>query len=283
MVETLGQYKILEPIGSGATGSVYRARDTRLGRTVAVRVLSATIAGDADRLARFLADARATLTLSHPNIAALFEIGEDQGLHFLACEFVAGQSIKSAITGHPFNPRRAIDLAMQIADALADAWAEGLVHGGLEGDHIIVTSKGHAKILDFGLARWKSGVAERATTDSSHQADIHALGLIFFEMLTGRAPVGVRTASAVKPGVPRELDAILLKALAKNPADRYQSAATLAAELRSVGAILDVRTEASEPAATGEPRRPWAILVWLAAVAGLAGIGWLVWMATRAQ
>src|SRR3989454_931427 len=128
MFETLGQYKILDRIGAGGMGDVYRARDTRLGRTVAIKVLASDVANDPDRRDRFLREARAAAALSHPNIAALYEVGEDQGQLFLAFEFVPGASLATVIGGRALNPRRAIDFAVQIADALADAHAEGIIH-----------------------------------------------------------------------------------------------------------------------------------------------------------
>src|SRR5438552_1180098 len=124
MLDHLAQYKILERIGAGGMGEVYRARDTRVGRTVAIKVLPAAVADDPERRARFLREARASASLSHPNIAALYEIGEEQGHMFLAFEFVPGETLKVAIGGRPLNARRAVDLATQIADALADAHAE---------------------------------------------------------------------------------------------------------------------------------------------------------------
>ena len=157
----LGSYDIVAPIGAGGMGEVYRARDTRLGRTVAIKVLPATVAGDGDRRERFLQEARATAALSHPNISALYEIGDENGQLYLVFEFVPGETLTAAIAGRPMNPRRALDLAIQMADAIADAHAAGIVHRDLKPDNIIVTPKGHAKILDFGLATWTSGGIER--------------------------------------------------------------------------------------------------------------------------
>src|SRR6476659_6832682 len=123
MVETLAHYKILDRIGVGGMGEVYRARDTRLGRTVAIKALPPDVADDPARRDRFMREARAAAALSHPNIAALYEIGDDQGQLFLAFEFVPGETLKAVIGGHALHPRRAIDFAVQIADALADAHA----------------------------------------------------------------------------------------------------------------------------------------------------------------
>ncbi len=319
MFETLGHYKILDRIGAGGMGEVYRARDTRLGRTVAIKVLTPEVAGDPDRRARFIQEARATAALSHPNIAALYEIGEDQDQLFLVFEYVPGETLKNVVAGRPLNPRRAIDLAVQIADALADAHAEGIVHRDIKSDNIIVTPKGNAKILDFGLATWTAGGAERdhagqaatmmntaaGTTlgtvaymspeqalgeQVDHRTDIFSLGVVMFEMLTGKLPFAGTTStalalqivqapapvpSALNRSLPAELDPIVGKAMAKSLAQRYESAVTLSAELRSVGAILDVRSDTQEAAVvTAQPARRsmggWIILLLMLAALGAA-------------
>lgn len=285
MIETLGHYRILESIGQGRMGDLYRARDTRLGRTVAIRVLAPSISGDAGRRARCLADARAAAAVSHPNIAALYEAGEDAGVPFLASEFVTGQTLKSIVAGRPLNPRRAIDFAIQVGDALADGHAADLVHGGLHSGNVIITPKGSAKILDFGLAAWTDGGAGRTDAASfDHQTDILSLGAMLFEMLLGKPPSTVRTLSAINPDLPRELDPILLKATARGKGVRYESAAALAAELRSVAAIVDARSEASRPAsiAPAKGARRSGPLGWLIALLTIGAIGWLVWIAAQA-
>ena len=197
MFESLGHYKILDRIGAGGMGEVYRARDTRLGRTVALKVLDPHVAGDPERRARFLQDARAAAALSHPNIAALYEIGEDQGQLFLVFEFVPGETLKTVIGGRPLNPRRAIDLAVQIADALADAHAEGIVHRDIKPDNIIVTPKGNAKILDFGLAAWTTGGAER-----EHAAEAVTVTVTAPGTRAGHGGVHVARAGARRAGRP---------------------------------------------------------------------------------
>jgi len=287
MLETLGQYKILDRVGAGGMGEVYRARDTRLGRTVAIKVLPADLADDPGRRERLMREAQAAAALSHPNIAALYEFGEDQGHSFLVFEFVPGETLKTVIAGHPLNPRRAVDLGIQIADALAEAHAQGIVHRDIEPDNVIITPKGNAKILDFGLATWTASGAARdsavtlqKTTPgltpgtvaymSPEQAlgqavddrtDIFSLGVVLFEMLTGRLPFAgatptalalqivqtpAQSPSSVNRSLPRELDAVVGKALAKNVDERYQ-AVTLAAELRSIATTLDARSGAAAP------------------------------------
>jgi len=303
MVESLGDYKILDRIGAGGMGEVFRARDTRLGRTVAIKVIGPQIADDPGRRERFLVEARAAATLSHPNIAALYEVGEDRGQLFLVFEFVPGESLKTVIGGRPLNPRRAIDLAVQVADALADAQAGGIIHRDIKPASIMVTPKGNAKILDFGLSTWTAGGAERehaaegadppATPPGAAQGsvaymspeqalgqqldyrtDIFSLGIVMFEMLTGRQPFSAQTPAALvlqivqapaplpssmNRALPTELDPIVGKALAKSLEQRYESSVTLAAELRAVAAILDVRSDAAAPAiphmTVQQPRR----------------------------
>jgi serine/threonine protein kinase len=240
MFETLAHYKILDRIGAGGMGEVYRARDTRLGRTVAIKVLGAAVVADPDRRARFLQEARASASLSHPNIATLYEIGEEQDQLFLVFEYVPGDTLKKLIAGRPVNPRRAIDLTVQIADALADAHAEGIVHRDIKPDNIIVTPKGNAKILDFGLATWTTGGAEREQAATmmetrvgttlgtvaymspeqalgervDQRTDIFSLGIVLFEMLT----VAPRSGPGAGPVVDQPVAADRVRS------DRRQSA-----------------------------------------------------------
>jgi serine/threonine-protein kinase len=319
MIETLGHYKILGIIGSGAMGTVYRARDTRLGRTVAIKLLPPDVAADPSRRQRFLADAHAAAALSHPNIAALFEIG-DAGEHlFLVFEYVNGTTLTKAIGGRPMNVRHALELGIQLADALAEAHAHGVVHRDLKPDNIIVTPKDHAKILDFGFASWTAGGAAReaaavAITSSAvllpwdtirymspeqalgepvdNRTDIFSLGVILFEMLTGQSPFKAPTTagvalqilqvtapapSSVNPEVPAELDRIAARALAKSLDTRHASAAALGAELRSVAAVLDVRTETAEATTQSRPGRrrfPVGLVASLLVLAAVAGAAW---------
>ncbi len=317
MIETLGLYKVLERIGAGGLGEVYRARDTRLGRTVAIKVIPPEMEADAERRERFLADARAAMAVSHPNVAALYEIGDDRGL-FLVFEFAPGETLNKAIAGHPLNPRRAVDLAVQIADALAEAHAEGIVHGDIRPENIVETPKGAAKILDMGLSAWTRGGAARRQAgeldlpaDSGepdvaaylspeqavgepvdHRTDIFSFGIVLFEMFTGRRPfVGATPAelalqiaqatpplpSDVNKSLPREFDRVIERALAKSLDQRWQAAATLAAELRGIAAILEERTLAEESARVVRPARRSRAGLWvvLALVAALAAGAWV--------
>ena len=265
MVEALGQYKILERIGAGGVGDLYRARDTRTGRTVSLDVVPPAVTTDRERRVRFLKHAQAAAKLSHPNIAALYEVGEDKGEVFLAFEFTPGDTLKTILTHGPMNPRRAIELAVQVGDALADAHGWGIFHGDLRPDNIVETNKGRAKILNFGLAPWTVGGADRADSKGKaastrattylspeqkqgraqidERADIFSLGMVLFEMLAGRIPpdAGRPRLSTVNPELHQEVDEILSKALATSRDERYSCAATMVAELLAVLAILNDR------------------------------------------
>ena len=284
MIDALGQYKILELAGAGTLGEVYRARDNRVGRTVAITVVTDQIASNPGLREEFLRQARAAAALSHPNIVTLYEVGDDDdGGLYLIYEFVEGQTLKTIIAGRPLNVRRAVDLAGQIAEALAEAHAADLVHGAMTADTIVVTPKGHAKIRDFGLATFSqaatatAGASTRAPDDPNvYLADFFSLGVILFEMLTGSAPVpGAGVPSAINRSLPREIDPIVAKALGKSGG--YESAATLAAELRAVGAMLDVRQDAHEAASPVKmsPRRSYS--GWIVLVLALAAVAATAW------
>jgi serine/threonine protein kinase len=232
LLDSIAHYKILERVGESRLGEVFRARDTRLGRTIAIKIPPPAIQDDAAKREALLADARTAMRLSHPNIATLYEVGDDNGRIFLACEFVPGNSLDRVIAGHPLNARRAIDIAAQVADALADAHAVGFAHGDLTKDSIVVTPKGAAKTLDFGFARWT-----RADGTPGDQAgDLGSLRRLFFEMLTGKPPEGdAASPSSVNKSLPVEVDALVTK--------DYELAVTFAADLRAVAAILEVRAE----------------------------------------
>jgi serine/threonine-protein kinase len=286
--DALGHYKILGRIGAGGLGDVYRGRDTRLGRTVAIKVPPDDLQSDSSRRETLLHDANVVLALSHPNIATLYEIGDEHGTTFLVFEFAPGETLKRVIAGQPMNPRRAVDLAAQIADALADAHASEIVHGHLGPDAVIVTPKGSAKILDFGFARWTKSAVGWPDDEVTERGDIAALGRLLFEMVTGKPPVNAASAASavggqapgLNPSLPDELRALVSKSVAAE-GDAYQSSAAMAAELRSVAAILDVRatTEAVRVAPVRSQRTagwpaPWIVAAVLLAIAALAGAAW---------
>jgi serine/threonine-protein kinase len=282
----IAHYNLLEPIGGGGLGEVFRARDTKVGRTVALKLVDPRIEASPALLSRLLEDARAAARLSHPNIATLWDVGEGSGRHYLAYEFIAGHSLREEARGS-LHPRRALDLAVQIADAIAEGHAHGIVHGDLRPDTIFVTAKGSAKVLDFGMGYWTNGGAIRADAAeapdrlasdtiavlaymSPEQAlggavdartDVFSLGTLTYELVTGQSPFAAGTPgdtllnvtqarfvqpSEVNAAVPKDLDPILSHALTPDIESRQQSAAAFAAELRSAAAMMDVRAGESE-------------------------------------
>jgi eukaryotic-like serine/threonine-protein kinase len=289
-IGVLAHYNLLERLDPAGPGELYRARDTKKGRTVAIRILPRDFTPEP---AALVDTARIVVSLSHPNVITLFDVGEDEGRVYLVFEFLKGQSLRAEMAGRQVNVRKAVELAIQIADALAEAHAAGFVHGGLSPDSIVITAKGHAKIPAFELAaragfEQADGQTRLRDYDSPEEArgnapddrsDIYSAGAILYEMLTGRRPLhrGASAPSASNAHVPQELDEVVLKAVAPNPESRYQSVATLAAELRSMAAVLDVRggagdeeDESAEPATS--VGRVMAVAV--AMIVVLAAIAW---------
>ena len=278
MPETIGHYKVLDRIGSGGIGDVFRARDTKVGRTVALKVVSPDITADPEKRAQFLSDAKRLTALTHPNIATVYEVAEDQGVMYLAVEFVPGEPLRRLIAGGGLNARRAIEYAIQIADALAEAHAVGIAHQDLSTANVVITPKGSVKILELGLASWTRSGRSRGSQD-----DVFSLGAVMFEMITGK-PFDPRVSAAARPTtvgreVPRELDPIVARLLTQDGNAAYESPATAAAELRAAAEAIDRRTASVEqphpmPARrTRGPGLPWLIVL---AVLVAAAVAWLV-------
>ena len=284
MIETLGLYKVLDRLGSSRLGDVYRARDTKHGRTVAVTLVSESISRDPGVRSRLERDARAVQACTHPSVSVLFDVGEEQGRLFLVFEFAPGDPLEALMARGPLNPRRAVEITLQVADGLADAHAAGLLHADLRPGTIVMTPKGNAKVYNIGLSQWmREGLSPYAAPEqqrgepAEEASDVFSLAVILAEMITARRP----TAAAVDPGVPADLAPIVTKALAEKPRDRYQSVATMAAELRAVGAALDARaTSAPAPAPVRRASSSRSGVVWWLMLAGLAGAAALLWFAT---
>jgi serine/threonine protein kinase len=277
--DKLGPYEILSAIGAGGMGEVYKARDTRLDRTVAMKVSKEAFSE------RFEREARAVAALNHPNVCQLYDVGPD----YLVMEFVEGAPIASVDT-----PRKLIDIAVQIADGLGAAHAAGVIHRDLKPDNILITRDGRVKILDFGLAKmvptdntpadatrtvavtdagttlgtiaYMSPEQARGSTDLTPQSDQFSLGLVLYELAAGRRAFSRGSAAETMTAIIREeadplpatvpapLRWIVERLLAKDPSDRYESTRDLYRELRQVRARLSESVTASGIHATG-PRR----------------------------
>jgi eukaryotic-like serine/threonine-protein kinase len=293
--QTIAHYNLLERLGTGALGDVYRARDLKVGRTVALMALPPELIADASRREQFLKDARAAAALNHPNIATLFDVIDQDGRCYLAYEFAAGPSLREEMDGRAVNMRRAIELAAQVADALAEGHSRGLIHGDLRPDNIVVTPKGSPKILNFGLARWTTGGRARKAAASAdgladdpitvaaylspeqalggtidERSDVFSFGTVLYEMLTGRCPfIGDSPAatvmnvirvtppppSRVNSAISPDLDALILRAMAKPVESRPAGALAVSSDLRRIAVAVDAR-EGNAPKAELIPMAP---------------------------
>ncbi|MBI3475234.1 MAG: protein kinase [Acidobacteria bacterium] len=280
----LGPYEIVSPLGAGGMGVVYRARDERLERDVAVKVLPTGLLADEPARKRFRKEALALAKLNHPNIAAVYDVGEQNGLDYLVMEYVQGHSLAQKLKSGPLPVREVASLGSEIAAALEEAHEQGVVHRDLKPGNIMVTPKGHAKVLDFGLAKLlpQSPEVTQSLSDtngpvgtvhymSPEQAegkvvdtrtDLWSLGVVLYESLAGKVPFqgdsGLAILRAVtqdtpKPlrqfcaDVPEEADRIVSRALEKEVSKRYQSASEMVRDLSSVS------TQLSSPLLTAEP------------------------------
>ena len=341
--DRLGPYEILALLGVGGMGEVYRGRDTRLGRDVALKVISPKRLGDPDLRRRFELEARAASVLNHPSIVTIYDVGDTDGVAWIAMEWVEGQTLRQALldADGPLPLRDALTIARQIAEGLAAAHAKGVVHRDLKPENVMLASDGRSKILDFGLARQSlveslegsgSGVETLAGLPNAQtfagtilgtvgymspeqasgklvdfRSDQFALGLIAYEMLAGRRafshPTAVETLSAVireepvplvsfRTDVPRALQALIARCLAKRPENRFASTRELAAALEtlgqglSAGSFAPTEIEIAPPVAALPPavlppvarrrlpRRAALVLVVVVALA-LAAAAWM--------
>ena len=238
----LDRFEIVESVGAGGMGEVYRARDTRIGRDVAVKVLPASLARDSDRMARFEQEARAAGMLNHPNLLVLHDIGTYEGAPFLVTELLDGQTLSDLLQAGPLRERLAVDVAAQAARGLAAAHEKGVVHRDLKPGNLFITTDGRVKILDFGLAKLRGSAAsdEMETVARSaapvteagavlgtvgymspeqvrgeevdHRSDLFSLGIVLYEMLSGQRPFQAATAAETMTAIlrqdPKELPAV---------------------------------------------------------------------------
>src|SRR5450755_2207914 len=275
-----GRYRVISRLGSGGMADVYRAQDQLLGRQLAVKVLHHHFAEDQEFVERFRREASSAAGLSHQNIVGIFDRGEWNGTYYIAMEYVAGRSLKSIVREQgPLDPAAAIDIVIQILRGARFAHRRGVVHRDLKPHNVIIDEEGRARVTDFGIAR--AGASDMTLTGSimgtaqylspeqaqgyvvSGASDLYSIGVILYELLTGVVPFEGETAvaiafkqvsaeprppSTVNPALPVVLDAVVLRALAKDPAARYADADEF------IGALQQARR--ALPLSLGAPGAP---------------------------
>ena len=286
----ISHYRILEKLGAGGMGQVYLAEDMKLGRKIAIKILSQEFTTNKDRLHRFEQEACAASALNHPNILTIHEVGEEDGSHFIATEYIDGKTLRRHMAGSPLEALEILDIAVQAASALEEAHGAGIVHRDIKPDNIMVRRNGYVKVLDFGLAKLTEDATDRTPSDgeastrvlvqtdagvvmgTSHymspeqargkpvdvRSDIWSLGVVMYEMVSGRVPFEGETATDVivaitqkeapplarfAPHVPPELDWIINKALRKEREERYQTIRELLTDLRRLKQKLEFEVE----------------------------------------
>src|SRR3954451_17812160 len=293
---TVQHYRIDRRLGAGGMGEVYLAEDLRLGRPVALKFLPHALKSDPESRARLLTEARAASMLRSPNIAVTYDIGEHGGADFIVMEYVEGELLSQTVANGPLPMREAIEVGQQVAEALDEAHSRGIIHRDIKSANLMRTERGLVKVLDFGLAKFIGSGAARDVTQAQmtmagmvvgtvsymapeqalgrpidHRVDLFSLGVVLFELLTGRMPFDGATPTEIidhilhevpaapsryTTGVPPSLDAIVARALEKDPAFRYQHATEIARDLRQVADDLDAAavgriSRTTTPAASG--------------------------------
>ena len=315
---TISHYKITEKLGEGGMGVVYKAEDRKLRRTVALKFPPPDTLATEEAKARFVREAQAAAALNDPNICTVYEIDEAEGRTFIAMEFVAGQNVKDKVRTRPLPVDEALDIAVQSARALQTAHEAGIVHRDIKSANLMLTAQGQVKVMDFGLAQVgdRSQLTLKGTTlgtpaymspeqtqaqPTDGRTDIWSLGVVLYEMLTGRLPFQGDTVAAVtyavvntepepptalRSGLPAELDHVIAKALAKDPDERYQHVDEMLEDLRVVERQIGARRSSTKPskkpstaahreAVARTRRRRWAWALGMAAAAVVVTIAGL--------
>lgn len=321
MMKAVGPFKILSRLGSGGMGEVYLAEDSRLGRKVALKILPEYFSNDQDRVARFKQEAKAASALNHPNVATIYETGEAEGVGYIAMEYVEGETLDAKISGRPLGSTEITEIASQVADALDEAHSLRITHRDIKSANIMLTARGHAKVLDFGLAKLavtrQEGLisdmpTERLTApgivmgtvqymspeqalgkDLDQRTDIFSLGVVMYEMATGRLPFSAATApetidrithgqpeaiARFNYDLPAELERIIRKCLEKDRERRYQTARELLVDLKNLkrdSGSAGARTAGAFAGAQNHVWR-WTLVAMAILLAGVAGVYLLV-------
>src|SRR5436190_9832516 len=293
-LENIGRYRILQKLGSGGMGEVYLAEDTQLGRKVALKLLAQELTQNRDRLNRFDQEAYAASALNHPNILTIYEMGDEAGRHFIATEFVDGETLRHRLGGPPMDLSEVLNVGIQIAGALEEAHAAGIIHRDIKPENVMIRRSGHVKVLDFGLARLvEKSAAEDTDTEAVTRAlvqtdagmvlgtsqymspeqargkpvdartDIWSLGVVLYEMATGRPPFHGETKTDVivaiarnepppiarfAPNAPAEFEWIVLKALRKDVDERYQTIKELESDLKKLKQRIEFHSQLEQSA-----------------------------------
>src|ERR671927_290829 len=289
LIDTLfdGRYRIVRKLGAGGMANVYLAEDQELGRRVAIKILNERHANDEQFVERFRREAKNAAGLSHPNIVSIYDRGEAEGTYYISMEYLEGRSLKELILARgPAPIQVAIDYARQILAALRVAHRQGLVHRDIKPHNVLVDGEGRLKVTDFGIARAGPsqmteegsiiGTAQYLSPEQAQGApvtpasDLYSVGIVLYELLTGKVPFSGETPvefamkhlsktpeppSRLRPEVPRDLDFVVMRALGKNPSERYQSADEMDADLARVARGVSVSPE-TEEAATAIIARP---------------------------
>src|ERR1044072_8577139 len=277
-----GRYKIIRKLGAGGMADVYLAEDQELGRRVAIKILNDRHAADDQFVERFRREAKNAAGLSHPNIVSIYHRGDSEGTYYIAMEYLDGRSLKELIVARGSAPTRtAIEYARQVLAALGAAHKQGIVHRDIKPHNVLVGPEGRLKVTDFGIAR--SGASQMTEVGSiigtaqylspeqargspvDQTSDVYAVGVVLYELLTGQVPFTGDTPleiamkhlsevpkppSELRPEVPHDLDSVVLRALAKDPGERYQTAEEMDADLERVLSGMPVGAETAD-AATG--------------------------------
>jgi tRNA A-37 threonylcarbamoyl transferase component Bud32 len=288
--QTFRGLEILELIGRGGMGVVYKARQPALDRLVALKILPKRMATDPDFQNRFIREAKALASLNHPNIVSVYDFGADAGLFFFAMEFVDGTNLRQILRDKTLKPEQALKIVPQLCDALEFAHAEGVVHRDIKPENILLDKKGRVKIADFGLAKLTGADSQHANLTMTnmvmgtphymapeqvenpkgvdHRADIYAIGVVFYEMLTGELPIGRFEMPSKKVQIDVRLDEVVLKTLEKSPEARYQKAGEVRDAITRATSVDAYMPTVMTPRPEKKSKAPLALLG-----VGLLGLG----------